>query len=878
MTDELTHYGTPRHSGRYPWGSGKDPYQSGGDFLGYVHGLSKQGMSDKEIATGLGISVAELRSKRTIAREEQKHAEIAQAIRLKEKGYSNVAIGERMGRNESYVRTLLKDSENEKKSIVRNTADVLKDSVAKNGFIDVGSGVERHMGIARTKLKAAVDLLKETEGYQVYYLKVQQLGTGKQTSLMVLGGPDTNYKDAYANRHNIKQVMSYTEDKGRTYSKNDLGLDKITNVDSKRVLIRYAEEGGLDKDGLVELRRGVEDISLGKSNYAQVRIGVDGTHYMKGMAIYADDIPDGYDMVYNTNKPVGTPKEKVYKPMKDDEDNPFGAVVRQKEYVGKDGKKHTSALNIVNEEGDWGEWSKTISSQVLSKQSPGLAKKQLQIAFDKKKQEYDEIVALDNPTIKKKLLSAFADGCDASAVSLKAAALPRQSTHVLIPFPGIKENEIYAPNYRDGEKVVLIRYPHGGIFEIPELRVNNKNPDAKKSIGNAKDAVGINAKVAEQLSGADFDGDTVLVIPNNNKEIKRSSPLEGLKDFDPKIAYKGYEGMPVITPRNKQLLMGDVSNLITDMTIKGASDSEIARAVRHSMVVIDSEKHKLNYKQSHIDNGIASLKEKYQGGARRGASTLISRASSEKRVNDRKEYIDPKTGERVYEYTNESYVNKDGKTVYKQIKSTKMFEAKDARELSSGYIMENIYADHANRLKALANESRKEMVNTPPLRYDPLASKTYKAEVDSLKAKLNVALKNSPLERQAQIVANSIVDAKRKAKPNMTAEELKKIKGMALTQARERVGAKKERIEITDKEWKAIQSGAISNSRLEQILNNTDLDRVKTLATPRAASEINLSKANKIKRLVESGKTRAQIADALGISTNEVNRLLDAVQ
>lgn len=24
----LIHYGTPRHSGRYPWGSGKDPYQS----------------------------------------------------------------------------------------------------------------------------------------------------------------------------------------------------------------------------------------------------------------------------------------------------------------------------------------------------------------------------------------------------------------------------------------------------------------------------------------------------------------------------------------------------------------------------------------------------------------------------------------------------------------------------------------------------------------------------------------------------------------------------------------------------------------------------------------------------------------------------------
>src|SRR5690606_21658099 len=105
---------------------------------------------------------------------------------------------------------------------------------------------------------------------------------------------------------------------------------------------------------------------------------------------------------------------------------------------------------------------------------------------------------------------------------------------------------------------------------------------------------------------------------------------------DSKREYPAYEGMPKMTAKQKQSEMGKVSNLITDMTIKGANTNEIARAVRHSMVVIDAEKHNLNYKQSAIDNGISQLKQKYQGGADKGASTLISRTTSEQRVPTRK--------------------------------------------------------------------------------------------------------------------------------------------------------------------------------------------------------------------------------------------------
>jgi hypothetical protein len=146
-----------------------------------------------------------------------------------------------------------------------------------------------------------------------------------------------------------------------------------------------------------------------------------------------------------------------------------------------------------------------------------------------------------------------------------------------------------------------VRYPHGGTFEMPELTVNNQNREARSILsdkvkGHARDAVGINSKVAARLSGADFDGDTVLVIPNDRRSVKTSAPLKELKDFDPQKRYPGYEGMKVMSDKQKQ--MGDVSNLITDMTILGANPAEIARAVKHSMVVIDAEKHKLNYKQS----------------------------------------------------------------------------------------------------------------------------------------------------------------------------------------------------------------------------------------------------------------------------------------
>lgn len=879
MTDEdvLKHYGILRRSGRYPWGSGGNSSQRNKMFLDYVDDLRRQGLSETEISKGLGITTTQLRALKSIAKNEQRKADAARALRMKEKGMSNVAIGKAMGINESSVRALLDPAMQERSDILQTTANMLKDQVAEKGLIDVGTGVENHIGISREKLNTAIAALQE-EGYKIHYVKTEQLGTGKQTTIKVLSAPDVPYSEVFKNQGNIKTITSFSEDHGRSF----LGLHEPLSVDSKRIAVQYAEDGGSDADGVIYVRPGVDDISLGGARYAQVRIAVDGTHYLKGMAMYKDDLPDGVDLMFNTNKSkkeIGTNKLDAMKKMKDDPDNPFGAVVRQRVERDSSGKERvTSAMNIVNEEGNWDEWSRTLSSQMLSKQSPSLAKRQLDLAFEQKKAQFDEIMQGTNPAVRKKLLESFADDVDASAVHLKAAALPRQRTHVILPINSMRETEIYAPNYRNGEKVVLVRFPHGGTFEIPELTVNNRHPQAKKALGNAPDAVGINSKVAQRLSGADFDGDTVLVIPNNSRAVRTSSPLAGLKDFDPQARYPAYEGMKPMSARTKQMKMGDVSNLITDMTIKGATQAEIARAVRHSMVVIDAEKHNLNWKQSAIDNGIADLKAKYQGSSKSGASTLISRASAEVRVPERKPRpakdggpIDKATGKKVFVPTGETYVNKAGRTVLKTTTSKRMAETDDAHSLSSGTPMEKVYADHANRLKAMANAARKNAIETKPTPYSPSAKQAYAKEVASLNAKLNLAQKNAPLERQAQLLAKTTVSAKRQANPNMEPADLKKIKGQALQEARNRTGAQKKRIEITPSEWNAIQAGAISNHKLNQILNNTDLDSVKKLAHPRTNTVMNAPTLARAKNMLAAGYTQAEISDALGIATSTLN-------
>lgn len=922
--DILRHYGMPRRSGRYPWGSGDNPYQRSGDFLSRIDELKNKGWTEKQIAESFGLTTTQFRTQKSLAKDERRSLNVATARGLREKGYSLNEIAEKMGyKNDSSVRSLLDEDSEARMNQAKKTAEFLKKQVDEKGMIDVGVGVERELGISKEKMKQALYIL-EMEGYNTFGGGVPQAtNPGKQTNIQVLCPPDTPYKIKNINGRDVK-VSSAIYDFSKVHSVRDYvshdGGDTFDvfvypkSMDSNRVKVRYAEEGGIEKDGLVEIRRGVDDLSLGSSHYAQVRILVDDNKYIKGMAVYSDDMPDGIDVVFNTNKPQGTPKGDVLKNITSDPDNPFGSLIKaggQSYYTDKDGKRQLSLINKRAEEGDWNEWSDNLPSQFLSKQSITLIKKQLNLATTDKQAEFDEIMSLTNPTVKKALLKSFADDCDSAAIHLQAAALPRQKYQVILPITSMKENEVYAPNYKNGEQVALIRYPHGGTFEIPILTVNNKQADARKILGNTPaDVIGINHKVADRLSGADFDGDTVMVIPTGGKVKITSTPaLKGLEGFDPKLEYGGKKEGTFKVMKNTQNEMGTISNLITDMTLKGATQDELARAVRHSMVVIDAEKHKLDYKQSEVDNGIASLKKKYQGTYNKdgkyseGAATLISRAKSETSVLKRKgsPIIDKETGKQTYKEVYEEYkvykklkdpetgkylidpktgkvLKEDtGKTRVRTQQSTKMAETDDAFTLVSdaNTPAERAYAEYANKMKALANQARKEMVNTGKIEYSSSAKKAYQEEVDRLMSQLNVALKNAPRERQAQVMANSTVNAKKQDNPDMTLGEIKKLSQQELTKARATVGAKRVPIVISDREWEAIQAGAISESKLTQILDNTDIDSLRQRATPRTTTSLSTAKINRISAMSASGYSTAEIANALGVSTTTVSNYLN---
>lgn len=854
----LMHYGTPMRSGRYPWGSGEQPFQhQGSEFLRSVDSYKSKGMTEKDIAKAMGLSTTQYRSKLAWANEAQKNA-IAKSIQsMKQDGKSNREISKRLGISEGTVRNYQKTSK--QKVVVKQistTADELKKGVEKTGYLDVGTGVERQLGISRTKLRAAVEELKN-QGYYEHEIYVKRLTDPSKYTIVKVLSKDKDLDSVKRNQYKIRSMDSYSDDGGLTFSNH---LHKPIQYPANRVAVKYGDKGGVDRDGLIEIRRGVKDLDLGASKYAQVRIALDDGTYVKGMAMYSDDLPKGVDIRFNTNKPSGTPRSKVFKTQKTlDPSNPFESTIT----------RQSGALNIVNEQGYWDKWGTVFPSQFLSKQPVPLIKDRLKATYKSLEDEYNDISKITNPTVRKYLLTdpvnGFVKTLESKQVSLKAQGLPRTKNHVLIPYPDMKPNEIYAPNYRDGEQVVLVRYPHGGTFELPSLTVNNKYSTAKKQLGNVTDAVGIHPSVAQKLSGADFDGDTVWVIPNNSGKIHTRPSLPGLKDFDPNSYYVGHK---TISPRQKQTQMGIVSNLITDMTIHGASTDELTRAVRHSMVVIDSEKHQLDWRQSAKDNAISALQKKYQthigpdGKMHKGASTIISRSKSDK--------VEIKGHD-------ETYVDKStGKTVVKHVVDRavpRIVTVDDAYSMSSGSAVESAYADYVNKLKALSNRAQKQAQGIQEITRNPQAVKMYPDEIKSLRSKLNTALLNAPKERQAQILASN--EFYKRNNKDLSADQRKKIKAQALVAARSAVGAKKQTINITDKEWEAIQNGAISKTMLASILNNTDMDSVRKLATPKDSRTLRPAKLSRAKTLLSRGYTQADVASSLGVSVSTLRYAME---
>lgn len=952
--EELMHYGMPRRSGRYPWGSGEDPHQHGSrDFLGRVDELRKSNFTytdekgkkysgDTAIAKSMGLTTGQFRTELAIANSERRALQVATAKSLKADGLGATEIGRKMGISESTVRSLLDNKSESNMNQAKETAAHIKsviDAKAKNdpeghGMIDIGTGVEKELRISKERLNQATYLL-EREGYVVYKGGISQVqNPGQQTNQRVICTPGTKHKEIYQydRVHALNEDNYISRDGGKTFEKK---FHYPASLDSKRLKVllkgEVAPDGEISemKDGIIQLRRNVPDLSLGESKYSQVRILVDGDKYLKGMAVYSDDLPDGVDVLFNSNK---TSYDKALKKIKDDPDNPFGSTIKdasqggQYWYDSKTGKRCSASdpnakLGLINkraDEGDWTEWADALPAQFLSKQSLSLAKKQLGLAKADKVAEYDDICAINNPTIKKHFLSKFAEECDAAAAHLKAAALPGQKYHVIIPINSLKDNEVYAPGYEPGTKLALVRYPHGGTFEIPILTVTHKNPTANKIIGKTSiDAIGINKKAADQLSGADFDGDTVMCIPTHDSKgkvrIKNRDYLEDLVGFDHQSKYAtkvvvdkngvkhGYvDGREVRLMRNTGIQMGVITNLISDMTLIGASDKDLAAAVKHSMVVIDAEKHNLDYKQSEIDNNIAALHKKYQGKATGGAATIISKAKSQQSVDKRQgtpkinikgtpDY-DPSRpeGALIYkraddaDYTYSKLNKRTGeieiKTGTRKQQSTKMAETDDAYSLLSDarHPMEILYADYANSMKALANEARKEMISTGKIEYDKKAKSVYQAEVSSLMTKLNDAQMNAAKERHALRLANASVQSKISS-GQIEKKDTKKVGTQALTKYREEIGSVSRRdrnINITDREWEAIQAGAISETKLKQILNNADADALRQRATPRTVTTLSTSQINRAKAMAASNYSIAEIAKKMGKSPSTISKYL----
>lgn len=925
-----------RGSGRYAWGSGGNPEQHQSGLSSTVKELRKRGLKDGQIAKellGEKATINDLRAEIAIESKRKWLRQRQEAIKLYDELGNKSEVARKMGIGESQVRNLLDDTLAYRKMKYDNTADKLRELVKKNeGYLDVGSSTEHYLGVNENTKDIAIKIL-EKEGYKRAWVPVPQLGTQHNTTRMVLVAPDVEYKDVFdLSKNKIGSVVDFTPDDGKTW----FTPKYPESIDSKRVWVRYKEDGGDDKDGVVELRKGVEDISLGPSMYAQVRIAVDNKAYMKGMALYSDEIPDGYDVVYNTNKKRGTkviPDSEdesgtVMKHLKIDKgtgevdrENPFGALIKaggQREYQDENGDTKLSIINKLQEEGDWDSWGRTVSAQFLAKQPQKLINLQLDATIKKKRDQLDEIMSLTNPVVKQKMLNNFAGKCDSNAADLSAVGFKGQAFQVLLPVSSVKENEIYAPGYNNGEQVAVIRYPHGGTFEILNLTVNNNNPQARALLGNAKDAIGIKPSNKEVLSGADFDGDTGLVIPQTSNSIKVQTipPLEALKNWDNKEGYKLPDDAPNISSSRKELEMGKVTNLIMDMTVGGADpETEIAKAVKHSMVVIDSQKHHLDYKQSYIDQDIENLKIKYQGvhedtGKPKGASTVLTRANSQVYIPSRKEVTNTSImteeelekwneGKRVWRPTGETkkveIKNPDkmteqelarykaGKRVWRdsdkltQTKVRQMDIVDDAFELVRDpyNTKEVVYAKFANDLKALANEARRESRKIKPTPVNHQAKEVYKEEVESLKKKVVNAEMNDPKERQAQSIGNAMVSAKFADNPDMDYEHRQRQRDIALRQARNMVGAHKEKVDITDREWEAIQSNAISTNLMRKIVKNADQEKLTKLAMPKnTKTELSNSEISLAKAMLNNPKYSIyDVAERFGVSTSTIRNI-----
>lgn len=929
-SETLAHYGkghddSPpgRGSGRYAWGSGMVNYQHiGQDWLDEYVKLRRSGKSDSDIADEWKIygkdgqpAPTVIRAMHAAAVKKVAGQKATEAKKLFDEGKSYSEIADILKVSPGTAKSYVIGNHKAQYDIYEKLANDLKKIVDERGIIDVGGDTSKLLNVPQENLNAAFYIL-EGQGYNYSTYDLHQAGNkDRKVTYAVLGPPEATQEDL-RNPANFHSIEDYTSrDGGETLKK---AFAYPESLDSSRLRIRYPSEGGDQKDGVLEIRRGMPDFNLGLNNYAQVRILVDGTHYIKGMAVYGDNMPNGVDAIFNTSKPDGTPmmgptkNESVLKPIsKKDPNNPFGSAIKEFDKGGQSywtdeyGVEHLGVVNKRSDAGDWEDWSKKLPSQFLSKQPKELVQKQLTLSVADKRSELEDIMAIPNTTLRKQMLLDFAGSCDTAATKLHAAAFPNQSYQVLLPVPSLPDTQVYAPNFKEGTKLALVRFPHAGQYEIPILTVNNQNKEARRVIGtDAPDAIGINAKVASILSGADFDGDAVMAIPITDKvRIKNEKPFKELQEFNPHVQYAKRPGCKLITTDEQTgKEMGIISNLITDMHMQGATTDQLIRATKHSMVVIDAQKHELDYMRSYEDNKIDELKRIYQpktgdeagkGKGYGGAASLLSRAKSPVYVLKRQGsgIIDPETGNVSYRVADDAIYRdkKTGELKERKVKVERMMITDNAYDLLSNSKngtrnpIERYYADYANSMKDLARQARMIYAKTPNLKLDREAYKVYQEDVDNLMARVFLASKNQFRERQANAIANAETRAHMKKwdeeHPNggkkERNKERKKFEDQAIKRARDKVGAKRTKLILTDREWEAMNAGAIGVENQKQVLRFADRDDLISRSLPKQYNQLSDAKQALIRARAGSGYTPAEIAEMLGVSKTTVLKYLN---
>lgn len=847
---------------------------------------SHPGATYTEMAAAFGISTGELRQRVMAEGHHKREFRLYIAKQMEEEGISKSDMDTVFNAPKGTAARVLAAGQSKKDAKMNEIRDKIVNRVDEVKYLDIGKGTDIQLGVTRETLEGIVRGL-EAEGYHTHTVYLKNLTDANKDTTMRVLSKEPDLKKVVAHKHDIRSLDAWYDPEGKLRD-----IEPPQQLDWDRVKIRYGDEGGKARDGMMQIRPGAEGLDLGDARYAQVRIAVGGTSYLKGVAIvdHTAKFPPGTDIIFNTNKPKGTPREDVLKPLKKEvmSDNPFGAVIKsQKGYI-----------NFVSKEGDWNDWSAGLAAQMVSKQPDKFVKAQLDKTYGNIKKDFEAFQAIEHPVIRSHFLEEYARSLTTKANKLKAEGVEGERAQLLLSNPNLKPNEVYAPNYKNGERVCLIRYPHGGTFEIPELVVNNNHQSSRRILGNAIDAIMVNPSVAGKLSGADFDGDTVYVLPQNKKNPILSTELppsirKKVAEFDPEKYHVDMpSGKHVVTKKYSTDQMGIATNLISDMTTLKAPVGDIIDATLYSMVVIDSYKHNYDLKQAKKDFRINDLKKKYQGAANAGSATIITRARSKVKVYEHfdgtlervKEKSYKTTGANGKEYREKYYVLEDGTEVSKKrVKEVRLMDiTKDAHTLKSSHpnTIEDRYANYANGLKALQNEAYKANAAIKMPKKDPQAAKQYAPEVQSIEGKLKAAMSKAPTERQIELLAEQRF--RHYSYPGMEAEDRKKLAARSRITARKIVtgqsqgpkSRRSERMHLTDMEWQAIFHNALSPSTVKRVLEYCDSDEVREKVIPKGYQSIPSAKISRARAMLaqtSGGKpkyTYAEVAEALGVSVS----------